>query len=389
MNSRLLAFRPTTVTWPRRNVLSTLTLLVALLGAGSVRAQAPAWDQTGLGEPTERLFTPATGAFFALTRDRLLRSDDAGTTWRPLAVPAEAGQRGLRAAVDPTDPAVIYAGGANGLFRSADAGATWTPLTAPPPARPTTAEAVEAIAVSPADPRLVYLALTGNAGISDHFRFLHSRDAGATWEQLDEQNNSLCGWGVRLLLPHPTDPQRVFRVAACLAGRDLGDTLWQSRDQGATWTPLLAPRNTFPVAFVGGAGARPERYFLAADRDPRAGGGAYLFGSNDDAGTWTEVAAWAGPGSPAPADAPNPRVGGLTYDPERPDRVYVALNEAPRQAGKAATGSRVVASRDSGATWSDVGGPDLPPIRALALGIDARNLYAATEQGVWRLPQEP
>jgi hypothetical protein len=42
-------------------------------------------------------------------------------------------------------------------------------------------------------------------------------------------------------------------------------------------------------------------------------------------------------------------------------------------------------STDAGATWTDIGTLPVKSIYDLALGIDGANLYAATDQGVWRL----
>ena len=45
--------------------------------------------------------------------------------------------------------------------------------------------------VSPADPNLVYLGVSGGRGAPADFRFFRSRDGGATWQQLEEHNFSL------------------------------------------------------------------------------------------------------------------------------------------------------------------------------------------------------
>jgi hypothetical protein len=42
-------------------------------------------------------------------------------------------------------------------------------------------------------------------------------------------------------------------------------------------------------------------------------------------------------------------------------------------------------SGDGGATWTALGQQQLPEVRALALGIDGLNLFAATTGGVMRL----
>lgn len=78
---------------------------------------------------------------------------------------------------------------------------------------------------------------------------------------------------------------------------------------------------------------------------------------------------------------------GLAYDPAVPDRVYVGVNENVRESSNTRrVGRRVITSGDGGATWMNLSEQDIGAIQALALGIDGRNLYAATDQGVWRLP---
>jgi hypothetical protein len=44
-----------------------------------------------------------------------------------------------------------------------------------------------------------------------------------------------------------------------------------------------------------------------------------------------------------------------------------------------------------GTSWQRLGGSDLGVVNDVAVGIDGRNLYAATTAGVWRLhlPVEP
>jgi photosystem II stability/assembly factor-like uncharacterized protein len=340
-----------------------------LLAASEVRwveaAAEAEWVATGLSGAVREVESFADGTLFAQTNDQLLRSGDGGTSWTAVPVPGSPAQ----VAVDPVDHRTLYAAGAEGLYKSTDEGATWS-LVLP------TSEFVRAIAISPADRALVYVGLTGSATNSPDFRFLRSRDGGAAWEQLEESHNSLCGWGVRLLRPHPTDPQRVFRTADCYAGRNLSDALRQSLDAGATWADLFEPQLAFPSHLVGGAGAAPGRFYLAANRDSRAGGSS-LFRSDDDARTWSEVLAFRGGGTQDQPSLPNVGIGGLAYDPAAPNRVYVGL---------AGGGRGVRASSDGGRVWADLGGGHLGAVNALALSADGGDLYAATESGLWRHP---
>ena len=221
------------------------------------------------------------------------------------------------------------------------------------------------------------------------FRFLRSRDGGATWERLEEAQGTLCGSGVLILQPHPTDPRRAFRTADCYAGRNLQDSLDQSTDQGATWSAVLRPQLSFPSRLVGGRGAAPGRFYLASNNDARRGG-SLVFRSDDDGVNWIEVLQFRGGGTMEQPDTPNVRVGGLAYDPAEPDRVYVGLTRALGWSQqRRVLGSGVRASADGGETWFELGRQDLPEIHDLALVVDRQNLYAATERGLWRLSVFP
>ena len=103
--------------------------------------------------------------------------------------------------------------------------------------------------------------------------------------------------------------------------------------------------------------------------------------TDDDGASWTSILTYRGGGSPGFAGpdndptAPNVTLGGLAYDPSNPDRVYIGLT---------GDGSGVLTTPDGGATWCTLGQQPIGPVRDLALGIDGRNLYAATDDGVWR-----
>ena len=141
-------------------LVSTLALAVAVAVGPDAAAQgagAADWEPTPLEGRVLQLFTPAGGAVFARTERGLFRSDDAGTSWAAVGLPEmEADPRARQVEVDPTGGIALYASGAGGLHKSADGGATWT-LVLP------TERHVQRIAVSPADPGLVYLGAGGRA----------------------------------------------------------------------------------------------------------------------------------------------------------------------------------------------------------------------------------
>lgn len=357
-------------------------LLAALLVglAAPTRADepaVPAWEPTGLSEPTEQLFTPASGAFFARTKDTLLRSDDGGATWRPVAVPPTLG----KVAVDPASHAVIYAAGEGGLYKTSDDAASWQLVM------PTTWN-VNAIAVSPADPSLFYLAIKDSPSIAYQFQVYRTRDGGATWEQLASEQASMCGWGVSILQPHATDPSRVFRAWTCFSGGTGSNPLYDSVDQGTTWRERYRVQYTFAELLAGGRGAAPGRYYLALRRHGQIGG-SFLVRSDDDA-TWTEVLTFPrsrnGPEQPSVTDT---QIVALASDPANPDHLFVGLKDTVGISTTAPSTYRVLGSADGGSTWLALSGPDFPKLSALALGIDGQNLYAATERGVLRLPLAP
>jgi hypothetical protein len=148
-----------------------LSLGLALLAGWPASAQqepdqfeaAPEeWELADLGGSVFQLFTPTTGALFArvLTNDqrwRLMRSDDAGLTWRAVDLPPqppEPQRLELSVAVDPTNHQVVYASGAKGLYKSTDDAASWKLILPDAPERLTAYQ----VAVSPADPNLVFVA---------------------------------------------------------------------------------------------------------------------------------------------------------------------------------------------------------------------------------------
>lgn len=361
----------------------TLSLIIAagLAAPATARAQSGDWEATGLSDPVTQLFAPASGAFFARTEGGLLRSDDGGASWAAVVLPPELPPTQIqRVAVGPIDHTVVYIFGGEGLYRTSDDAASWS-LVLP------TRGGARALALSPTDPNLVYLGLAGSRDISSDFRFMRSLDGGASWEQLEEHHNSLCGWGVRILQPHAIDPARVIRVASCYAGRNFNDTAYQSLDQGASWSPWYNPAREplFPDRLVGGQGGNAVRYYLAGNRDGRFGGSSVLR-TDDDGASWEEVLGFRGGVPMQQPELPSVRVGGLAYDPVNPDRVYVGLNESMGQDG--APNGRVEASADGGANWAVLGGTDIGKVNDLTLGIDARNLYVATDRGLLRLSLE-
>ena len=297
---------------------------------------------------------------------RLFRSDDWGDTWQ--VVPGPPG--GRAAAVDPNDPSVLYGLDSSGLLKSTDAGLAWRLIRS----NPVLLRSFQPgqLGISPADPNLLYLAEPDGCCEPGHVS--RSRDGGATWETAYQisRAGSPCVVAVTILQPHPTDPRRVFTDAGCYAGRDLGRRLSASQDQGATWSTVFpSGRGLIPQRLVGGAGVDPRRLYLTTTGfmdavRPR------VYRSDDDGATWSQV---------LQADDPSTRnFGGLAYDPDQPERVYVATG---RTSNPDDTGVRV--TDDGGQTWRFLGRQDLGWINDLVRTPDGAALFAATNEGMWRL----
>jgi photosystem II stability/assembly factor-like uncharacterized protein len=358
------------VSHPRRRRPALFIAILGLLVAACLPEPPPAapadWERVGPAGAFNGLAASADGTLFAVAADRLYRSADGGDAWQPVLLPPRPSDlRRPTLAVDPTDSRVLYAPGAGGLFKTGDGGQNWA-LVLPTNFR------VLAVALSPVDRDVLYVALAFNF---TSFRFQRSLDGGGHWEMLQEAKGSLCGWGVYLLNTHPTDRQRLFRTLGCYAGRDAFDTLEESRDQGLAWTQRLRPELAYPVRLAGGQGTSPERLYVAANRDGRASGST-LFRSDDDGQTWRELLTFRPITTTPEPPKPNVTMGGLAYNPDQPDRVYLAL---------AGDGQGVRASNDGGLTWSELGRSDLGRAADLLLDRRAQTLFLASESGIWRL----
>jgi photosystem II stability/assembly factor-like uncharacterized protein len=327
--------------------------------AGAALPAGTTWSLMGQAiqsKVIERLFPPTGQTIFARGHDgALYRSDDAGVAWATVDAPTATSSKTVE--VDPTDPATMYVNGTDGLYKTENNARTWRQVLP-------TKDTIHSISVSPADHALVYISV--GSGPS---RLMRSRDGGQSWESLQEARRAPpndpqgCGWWTHLLMPHPTDPSRVFASTGCYqAGADPWSGLRQSVDQGQTWADLFSERNSFPTRMVGGRGAAPNRWYTLA--------GSRLLRSDDDGASWREIL-----------------VNGLSavaYDASNPDRVFAGLRGAGLQ------GAGVLASSDGGATWTDLGAVgESHPVYDLALGEDGRSLYAGTHRGVWRLGVSP
>jgi photosystem II stability/assembly factor-like uncharacterized protein len=342
----------------------------------SVRSEPLVWEQTALSQRMDRLAAPRSGALFAarLTSEDSpvagppFRSDDGGMTWRPVALVEavdELRRKGLQVgvAVDPTDHTTTYALARPGLYKSDDDAQSWQRIDAP---RIPGYFTLMALHVSPADHQIVYAAAKTQygglaPGDSPVWWLRRSDDGGATWQEIEtrESGDSYQIW-ISALYPLPHDPDRVLRAIGGGGGGVRGHDVELSIDRGATWTQVLSSGS--------GRGPWYPRHF-ACDSDGTiyVGGsdqaGDVLVSSSDGGQTWASV-----------PTAPSAGAHGLATDPTKPGRLYAAALAGVKR------------SDDGGSTWTDIGSGTPGAIGDIALGIDQRFLFAATDSGVWRLP---
>lgn len=263
---------------------------------------------------------------FAVRAGVLLRSTNRGVTREivqgPVGVAAIAfalsGQR-----------TVVYAGGGNGLWRSTDDGATWTRLSLPvsPPD-------VQAVAVDPRDPRVLYVGLWHNRRV-----LLKSLDGGATWT-LSQRGLTVPGsaWPVVSdLVVDRTNSSIVYAIA--------GGALFRSVNGGRNWSRPVSglPGGTVQTLEMVGYGLL-------------AGTPAGVLLSTDQGLTWKLRVAGLAATS----------IARLAFDPPEP-------GQQPGQLYAATTSAGIFKTLHQGRPWLRLEEPANPPIRDFGIGPDVSN----------------
>ncbi len=338
---------------------------------------------------------------------------DGGKSWQ-VASQGYTGAEMNAVAVDPTDPATVYAGARSGFFKSRDGGATWQPINFPP------AEIREG-AAGAIDPNSSQHVLVSD---QQEGRLWTSHDGGQSWTEVLNQaaqiratpgdDNNIWMQGVNSIVFAPSDPRIVYAgyaVRWCVFFNQprycsvLSQGVFRSSDGGATWqaTPgagldrvsvlALAIHPSNPnlvyaatggkgvmISFDGGATWAPINkgmtniYARAIVIDPTnpqvlyAGTeGAALFKSTDGGASWKQSAAGLDPQAAIRA---------IVIDPTKPTTLY---------AGDLRSGMYM--TEDGGAHWMQINnGLRMRAVRALSISRDGKHVYAATSgEGVFRL----
>jgi photosystem II stability/assembly factor-like uncharacterized protein len=165
------------------------------------------------------IYAGTSGTFIGPVFRGMFKSIDGGMSWTPLAsTPAPASV--VSVAIDPQNPAIVYAGTANlppdTLFKSTNGGTTWAPMSTGLPNG-----IVNAIVVDPQTSSTVY------AGTQ--FGLFKSINGGASWTPM---NNGFTPSSTPSILALVIDPQNTSTVYAGTGGFGV----FKSIDGGANWT---------------------------------------------------------------------------------------------------------------------------------------------------------
>lgn len=305
--------------------------ITCLLAFAMSSGASAAWQHGGGldGVRVNALSANATH-LFAGTRDSgVMRSGDNGTTWQP--VNSGLTDRDIRSL--QTKGAYVFAGGRDsGVFRSGDNGAGWTAVNTG-----ISSTNIQALGVKDS----FLFAGTAGGGVC------RSSDNGAQWIEVNKLDD---GTDLHFKNIFSFGVSRLYIFIGTWGG-----SAFRSADNGTTWylitNGLFDPReNIIPYAFA----TNDTFVFAGTDR-----GG--VFRARDSAGVWFPVNT------------------GL------PDSAVVRAMAMNGKNLYAATQRGVYRSADSGGSWvADNSGMTDTLVHALiVVGTD---LYAGTNNGIWKLP---
>lgn len=152
------------------------------------------------------------------TIDVAFRSLDGGTHWRKVRDPFDGPVKSF--AVAPSDHRVLYAAvfsTLSGVFRSTDGGGSWLIAGL-------TGTGIDALAVDPQNPQIVYAVSPGGPFQSHVFK---TTNGGRSWHELGAK--TLAGQGVQTITPDPRRPRTLYAAASLQNG------IFKSTDAGAHW----------------------------------------------------------------------------------------------------------------------------------------------------------
>ena len=288
------------------------------------------WEARDEGLPDRQVYALALtpdrpDGLYAATRQGVWASEDAGLTWRPLTAGYPEIGKVTSLLVDPYRPSVLYAGTWRRAYRSDDRGASWRGI-------------FEGMVLDSE----VFSLRPGPRGEGDLWAstcgwVYHGRDRGARWTRHSSG------------LPERRTPSfEVLSNGTLLAGTVAG--VYGSNDHGASWSLRS------PVIAVDAIAAHPS--------DP-----AVVLVASEGAGVWRSLD------------------GGASFESSATGMVGIRVTDiVPSPAGLALSvrhaGTNNGVHRLRGERLELDRNSKLPTV--LDLAADGRQLFAATERGLWR-----
>jgi uncharacterized protein (TIGR03437 family) len=325
-------------TWDRRRTLVIDPVLVyssyvGLSGKATLTGMAvDAAGNTYLAGSVTSPDLPATaGALQSAKKGAgAYRSSDKGVTWN--SPNSSLGSLRVEAiAINPANPAVVYTGTANGVYKSSNSGVDWTivPSSLPPDDFP-------AVTIDPTNQSVVY---AGGQGL------YKSEDAGATWKRINLQA------GILSIAVSNKNPNLLY------VGTQAFGAL-RSTDGGANFDFLTGSGRVNSVAID----PADSNILYLALKDA----GFYKSTNGGQSFTWYQAGLVANSSDPMNANV-------VVVDPKTAGRLYLG------------TGAGLFRSTNSGANWTAIA--SLADRRILSIAVDPNDsnlVYAGTGSGIYK-----
>ena len=308
-------------------------------------------------------------------------ADDMGALkWR-LIGPFRAGWSTMAQGVPDKPDEFYFSAAGGGVWKTEDAGATWHSL-----GDKLGAAAVEALALAPSDPNVIYAGsglVEARYDIASGNGVYKSTDGGKTWSSAGLSATRNIG---KILI----DPRRADSVLVGALGHYFGSNpergVFRSEDGGKTWQQTLAIDADTGVVDLAADPQNPDIVYAAAWQvrnypwlsyfQPNGGPGSGVYKSSDAGRTWKRLSGggW-----------PQVDLGRIGLATASGGRVYAVINATPHSGNvphaKSKDEGGLYRSDDGGATWQRVSGEGWLEndyfARITADPIDRDRLYSA------------
>ncbi|HEX8458649.1 MAG TPA: Calx-beta domain-containing protein [Pyrinomonadaceae bacterium] len=185
--------------------------------------------QSGLSNRDTLIINPLNTSilYVGSTRNGVYQSTDGGLTWFKSSAGMRAGLTIRNLVISHSDPNILFAASTiENTYRSADGGANWKLIGTDGLAA---GSIVNALAVDPSDPSVVYLATESSQQTA--WGVFKSIDSGASWKRAD----SGLGFKIHKLIIEDKNPNVLYAVANVITeGQNF--VLYKTVDGGANWS---------------------------------------------------------------------------------------------------------------------------------------------------------